>query len=663
MAKQATEDSDSAGQDHAYLVVRDGNAWRDVFRITADRVVTIGRSSDNRIVVPDDLCSRRHCEVFAENQLWKLRDLNSRNGTMVSDRPVQETVLRDGDVIGIGDFHLQFATDINEEPSEESEQKLQSATVSIDSPEILDRRSVPSFRDQESEVKFSDNRRLSEDLGSLYRLALEMGDVFDVASLCRRVLNLLAERTHADIGAILLVPREAAEGNAALSHSQFEQVAFHGPIIEAQSLSDSLSDIVLKSREAVLANDIADDSRLSGQESLSELQARSVICAPLRREDRVIGLVHLYVTNPQRRLDTNSLDFTLAVADQLAVTIHQKWERDLLARHLTQAESENRNLKRQLRSEMEIIGDSSEIRQLKAEIMRVAPTSATVLVRGESGVGKELVARAIHANSERADGPMVCVNCAALAESLLESELFGHEKGAFTGATAQKTGKFEQADGGTLFLDEVGEMPPAIQAKFLRAMEGHPFERVGGSRAIRSDVRIVAATNRDLEGDVRKGTFRSDLYFRLNVVMVEVQPLRARRGDIELLARHFIQKFASRSGREIRGLAPETRQMLVDYDWPGNVRELQNAVERAVIMCETGILSPRDFHLSELGQHRLESESSQMFEPKSLSKVEQQHIMSVLNHTEGNKSRAAQILGIERSTLDRKLKKYQSSDD
>jgi len=304
------------------------------------------------------------------------------------------------------------------------------------------------------------------------------------------------------------------------------------------------------------------------------------------------------------------------------------------------------------------------MRQLRQEIDRSAPTGATVLIRGESGVGKELVARAIHFGSQRRDKPFVCMNCAALSESLLESELFGHEKGSFTGATERKSGKFEQANAGTLFLDEVGEMSTAIQAKFLRALEGHPFERVGGGTPIQVDVRVVAATNANLEKAVEKGQFRKDLYFRLHVVQIAVQPLRARRSDIPLLASFFLDRFARKTDRPAKSFSAAALEILTNYDWPGNVRELQNAVERAVILSTGEQVTDADIQLSTLGfteSGEIAQPPSYSFREQSLGELEQSHILATLEQTNWNKSKAAQILQIERSTLDRKLKRYQVS--
>ncbi|MDO5536206.1 MAG: sigma-54 dependent transcriptional regulator [Desulfovibrionaceae bacterium] len=327
---------------------------------------------------------------------------------------------------------------------------------------------------------------------------------------------------------------------------------------------------------------------------------------------------------------------------------------------------ENRELRRQLSEENsspEILGRSPAITSMLAMIQTVAPTEATVLVTGESGTGKELVARALHAQSLRKDAPLITVNCAALAETLLESELFGHEKGAFTGADRHREGRFKQADKGTLFLDEIGEMPFSVQAKLLRALQQGEIQRVGSDKSEHVDVRVIAATNRDLKKEVEERRFREDLYFRLNVISFEVPPLRQRREDIPLLAAHFLARFSARNRKTIKGFSPQCMDMLLHYDWPGNVRELENAVERAVILC-TGdtVLGPElPMTISRLSEQDL-SRPAEM--PSSLAglpleEVERLAIEETLRETGDNKSAAARKLGITRATLHKKLRKYE----
>ena len=328
---------------------------------------------------------------------------------------------------------------------------------------------------------------------------------------------------------------------------------------------------------------------------------------------------------------------------------------------------ENRELRRQFSEEnasTEILGRSPAITSMLSMIRTVAPTEATVLITGESGTGKELVARALHAQSLRKDEPLVTVNCAALAETLLESELFGHEKGAFTGADKRREGRFKQADRGTLFLDEIGEMPIGVQAKLLCALQQGEIQRVGSDKSEHVDVRVIAATNRDLRKEVEERRFREDLYFRLNVISLEVPPLRQRKEDIPLLAAHFLSHYAERNHKNVKGFSAQCMDMLLHYDWPGNVRELQNAVERAVILCTGEYVTGPELpvNIAKLAAEAMpkSSEVSSSLAGLPLEEVERRAIEETLRETGDNKSAAARKLGITRATLHKKLRKYGS---
>ena len=330
-----------------------------------------------------------------------------------------------------------------------------------------------------------------------------------------------------------------------------------------------------------------------------------------------------------------------------------------------QLEKENRYLKERLGDRFDfssIIGQGDAMTRLFETISLVAPSDATVLILGESGTGKELIANAIHENSPRASQPFIKVNCAALPETLLESELFGHERGAFTGAVARKQGRFRQAHTGSIFLDEIAEMPPTTQAKILRVLQEQEFEPLGSTQTVKVDIRVIAATNRVLETEIEKGRFREDLYYRLNVVSVKMPPLRDRRDDILLLADHFLKMYAEKNRRIIKGVSPRTADLLMRYSWPGNIRELENAVERAVILTRGDMVTPEnlpDAIRSLDGGDREDAEG--VADPSSsqtLKDVEQQMILRTLAEAGGNRTKTAEILGISRRTLQLKLKKY-----
>jgi two-component system response regulator HydG len=397
--------------------------------------------------------------------------------------------------------------------------------------------------------------------------------------------------------------------------------------------------------------------KISGLEALTKIKSYNpaipiiIMTAYSSVETAIDALkkgAHDYLTKP--------LDF-----DKLRITIERSMEH-------TRLKEENRLLKESLGQHFDrrhIIGQSPAMINLLETVAQVAPSEATVLITGDSGTGKELIAGATHFNSHRKDGPFIKLNCAAITETLLESELFGHEKGAFTGAERRKDGRFSQAHGGSLFLDEVSEMALTMQVKLLRVLQEREFTRVGGENTIQVDVRIMAATNKNLPELIRKGAFREDLYYRLNVVGLEIPPLKKRREDIPLLAQHFLEMFAAKNQKGIKGYTPRAMDLLIRYDWPGNVRELMNAVERAVVLSQANFLSEKDFTIirgSEVNPSDSAPDSADtqimMDGVTPLEEVEKTTILNTLEASGGNKSEAARRLGITRKTLHKKLKAY-----
>lgn len=668
----------------AYLVIREGSKWTDVFRLVDGESITIGRAPTNAIVVKDERCSRNHAEVFQSQGEWKLRDLDSRNGTIVDGgRLSGDHPLVPGDIVRIGNSHLAFVDNLSQAFPDSSsvlrESRLVEGEPDSTNMGIADDESVLETHEPTHITHRREQSRYLEpgaedtgtDLGApkvgraaatLCRIAFELAKATDVKSLSNAALEGLFEGTPADAGGILL-RRQSESGQR--DSGQIEVIASRSDSAHSyHKVSTFLSATVLRDGQGVLARNIMDDSQLGARDSSGDILATSVLCAPIRFQGNVLGLVHLYSTDAAESIDPDDLEFSIAVADTVAVALQNLNQRQALAQDLNLVRDENVQLRERLGVENEIVGGSVAIQRVQQEIERAAPSRATVLIRGESGVGKELVARAVHYSSPRSKGPFVCLNCAALSESLLESELFGHEKGAFTGATDRKMGKFEAANRGTLMLDEIGEMSPTIQAKFLRVLEGHPFERVGGAEAIKADVRVIAATNRDLEQEVAEGRFRRDLYFRLHVLEIIVPGLRKRPEDIPLLAEHFLARYNLETGRRISGFTPKAMEELLRYRWPGNVREMKNVIERAVVLTRGEYIDAEDLVLSTLKtagdtEAGLAAVGAGGFQEISLADIERDHILRTLNATGWNKSKSAGILGIERSTLDRKIRRYE----
>jgi Nif-specific regulatory protein len=636
----------------AFLVVRRDDGFGDVHPLLPGERYVVGRSPNVRIVLRDDLCSRELAEVHSDGRHWFLRDKDSLNGTYVNEEQVpRERKLVPLDEVRLGRSRFVFTDDLNlllDLPARPTRAPDKADGLEIKkrlgNTRFLPAAAVPGATlPPAPEVEGPDVRvPQSAALGILYQLGLEMSDATTPAELCELVVDALFRATPAEVAAVLAVK----EGR------ELEPVVYRNRRVGPQTyhkVSQFVSHEVQTSRQAVLAENVAADHSLKNRDSIADLRVASLVCAPVMHDEHLFGLVHLYRTSQSVPLNGDDLELTIAVARQLGGVWHRQ-------RRQASLSAENQSLRDQLRLESELVGGSAPLKTIETQVARVAATKATVLIRGESGVGKELVARAIHKSSPRRDAAFVCLNCAALTETLLESELFGHEKGAFTGATERMAGKFESADGGTIFLDEIGEMAPSTQAKFLRVLEGHPFERVGGNTPITADVRVVAATNAPLEEAVRSGGFRRDLFFRLQVVQIDVPPLRDRADDVPLIADHFLKRFARETNRKIKGFSDAALAKLKSHRWPGNVRELRNVVERAVALGSGSQIEAADIWLSEvdLGGPPAAAE----YAPVSLEAVEKKHIEATLKFTAWNKSKAADVLGIQRSTLDRKIKEY-----
>jgi len=644
----------------AFLIVQDPADGASVIRLESDRPCTLGRGPGNAVVLRDERSSRCHAEISPAAGGWILRDLGSRNGTHLGGEAlVGDHRLASGDTFRIGGTQIVYGEgDPPTDPGGVEPQGAETCEVPLDiqrwSEAITLRRDSTRLLDDIRESAGS-VPRVGQAAAQLCRLAFALARAGDIAEVTRQALEAAMQASHATRGVVLL---PAISSSVALEGPP--RVTSLVPVASApagwveQRLPTGAAATVLSTNEAIVVGQPPSGPHVDG--------ASSSISAPVRVAGRPIGVVHLEFPAAERSPTLDDLEFVMAVCDALGVAVENLAMRERLSVRLASTSDENERLRQRLREDSRMVGSGPAISQIAGQIARVATTKATVLVRGESGSGKELVARAIHDASDRRDAPFVCLNCAALSETLLESELFGHEKGAFTGATERKAGKYEAAHRGTLFLDEIGEMSPTIQAKFLRVLEGHSFERVGGSLRVQVDVRVVAATNRNLEEAVTAGDFRRDLYFRLKVVEILVPPLRRRPEDIEALARHFLARFAAETGRPVREFTAEAIAALRDYHWPGNIRELRNCIERAVVLSTHESIDAHELALSQLASSgdtgRGSGARSAAFVPQTLDEVERRQVMATLAAVGGNKTKAAAILGIERSTLDRKLAKW-----
>jgi Nif-specific regulatory protein len=405
---------------------------------------------------------------------------------------------------------------------------------------------------------------------------------------------------------------------------------------------------VVEQGVSILGSDVVGSTEFNAVESLINSQVRSLLCVPLTVFEKVIGCVYLDSLNSLARLDEEHLQLVTAIAGISAVALEN-------ARHLQWLQEENERLTAEIDLDHNMIGDSPKMKDVYRTLSRVSPAESTVLIWGESGTGKELAARAIHRNSHRAAKPFVAINCAAITETLLESELFGHEKGSFTGATMQKKGKLEVGNGGVVFLDEIGELAPAMQSKMLRVLQEREFERVGGTRPIPIDIRLIAATNKNLSEAVRNGDFRQDLYYRLNVVPVTMPPLRERKEDIPLLADYFIAKHAPQCAVKPKPLSPDARACLMNYDWPGNVRELENAIERALVMSSAEIILPEDLPEAVLERASPAGVQGAKYHA-ALTELKRHLILTALEESKGNFTEAAKSLGLHPNYLHRLIR-------
>jgi Nif-specific regulatory protein len=561
--------------------------------------------------------SRKHCSVSeVASGVFELADLDSHNGTLLNGTQVSRKTVYHGDRIVVGSTEYAFLIGPDDPGSSlnGSEDGGAYATMAID------RSGMPAGA--------AGMGRMARDLSAFFKIANVINSTRDPLALQHELLILISEVIPAQQGAIVLQP--AGNEEADLPCSWYRDGT--------------------AGQEMVIRQDLVQQAtweRCAVFTSAADTTKEHVLCVPLAAVERTLGVIYLSSPASSPPFKEDHAYFLSSVSRIAAVTLESLFKMDSLR-------AENERLRVEGKADATLIGESRPMQRVTEFIARVARGDSTVLIRGESGTGKELIARALHANGLRPHKPFVAINCAAIPEALLESELFGHEKGAFTGAVALRKGKFEAAEDGTLFLDEIGEMAPLLQAKLLRVLQQREFERLGGTRLLPFNARVVAATNKNLESAIKAGEFRQDLYYRLNVISVASPPLRERRDDIPVLALYFANKYAAKGKRGFKGIAAEARALLMQYSWPGNVRELENAIEHAIVMGLTDEILPED-----LPDALLEEQSPELVAARyhnTLNQTKKQLVLTALDEAKGSPADAARLLGIHPKYLHRLIR-------
>ena len=603
----------------AFLTMNAGANAGARFELSTSGANLIGRDWECLIVLNDPQCSRIHAEIYRDDEGWWVQDRGSSNGTYVNGQVTDQARMIEGTEIRIGASLLVFS----EKASAESTASIESGTdcpTNTNQTIVLDKSMNPGETGQYT-LNFLKGHNWGQDFFFLFQLSVKLLAVEDPDRVIEVCLKRLIERTRASVVGFLWLSDDGE-----LKPKAVFPVEEGAPSLE---LDAALTKRVVQQMRAIR---IEDDQNENYSDS---------ICVPLIRDDSVVGAIHLY----RRERPFNDSHFQLACA--MANIMVRSLQR---ANKQASLEVEHSRLIEKSGTFDELLGESPAMLSLKSKIARVGKASGSVLVRGESGAGKELVSRAIHKASPRADRPMLSVNCAAIPRDLMESQLFGHKKGAFTSADRDHDGWFKQADLGTLFLDEIGELTLEGQAKLLRTLEGHPFLPVGGTKEIQVDVRVICATNRDLKEFVAEKRFREDLFYRLSVYELYIPPLRDREGDIQMLIDFFLDHFRQQHGKPDLKLSKKANSRLLSYQWPGNVRQLRNVIDSAIVMSEGNEI--------EAGDLGIRDATDGEFDTLRIDHWERKLIIDALKRTSNSVPKAAELLGISRATLYRKIEEY-----
>ncbi len=617
----------------AYLILQRENNQTKIIQISGPSV-TIGRNPAHDVALADPFLSRDHAKILMlKDGTFEIHDIGAKSPVRVNGKIISKHKLRDGDKIVLGHAELIFKTEDTTHVEFLSAGEMSQEAVEVTS---LDAQKTVSFLTSDLDSK--DLVSLNKDHQRLM-LLYEFGKTVnshleDPFFLLDEIMNTAFKMLNAERGFIALVEEKTGKLTCEIVR---DVTVDQEP--EKLEVSRTIIHKVVNERVSIMTINAKKDSEFREVKSVQEYNIRSAICSPLLFRGEVLGVVYLDNRATAGSFSQEDLMFMMAMCHQAGIAMGNAY----LHRHVAQ---ENERLGKALKTEYKILGDSPQMKDVFKAMKKVAPSDITVLLEGETGTGKELVARAIHSLSPRNEQNFIAVNCAAIPKELIESELFGHEKGAFTGATSARQGKFQMAHNGTIFLDEIGDMSQDTQAKVLRILDQKELQKVGGSSTIKVDVRVIAATNKDLRKAVEDRNFREDLFYRLNVVSIKLPALRERKSDILSLADYFI------AGRA-KKISSQAQKLLLSHEWPGNVRELKNCIDRAIVMGSGEIILPEDFpyHLR-LGKQEISSPL------ESLDRLEEDHVVRVLRHTTWHKSEAAKILGITRQTLDNKIEKY-----
>ncbi|MGI8639550.1 MAG: sigma 54-interacting transcriptional regulator [Pyrinomonadaceae bacterium] len=617
------------------LIILNGSLESETFSLEDSEVLTIGRALKNQLAIPDRIMSREHALIRKIPDGFLLEDLDSQNGIFVNASPVQKSLLKHGDRIRIGQTYILFLTE------EDDGAMTFSNEIRFD-----DDVTLVTQADFQMPIEKTVGK-LSSDLDILTKIGAALSEIQTSEEFQKRLLEIILEIIPAERGAIVLLNDDCVSPNSVCVLNKIKRG------IEPMHVSRSVTRQVLTGKSAILRNDI-NKTDLNTAESLISYGVNSVLCVPLLLGE-ISGLIYLDSGDMTFKFETKHLQQMTAIANLLIAALKN-------IRHLESLRIENESLQSRAQIETNMIGESEPMKTLWQLVGKVSQTDSTVLIGGESGTGKELVARAIHKNSLRSNKPFIALNCAVLNENFLDSDLFGHEKGAFTGAIGQRKGKIELAEGGTLFLDEIGELAPSLQAKLLRVLQEREFERIGGNKPIKSNIRLLVATNRNLVEEVKNGNFREDLFFRLNVVQIQVPPLRRRQSDIPLLAQHFTRKYSELCNRRVDGVSRRAQQALVNHEWRGNVRELENAIERAIVLGSTDTIKLEDLPFEIVENGSVENNSTLDLH-QQIKASKRKIILTAIKEADGNYSEAARQLTIHPNNLHRLIRELEIKEE